>query len=85
MENDRLVLPRSFCWNRDCPDYGQVNPGNIRKFGQTATGTRRYQCKSCKGTFVEDKGTVFYGRHHNQETILECLAWLAERNSLTII
>jgi hypothetical protein len=36
-------------------------------------------------TFVETIGTVFYGRHHAQETILECLALLAERNSLAAI
>lgn len=34
---------------------------------------------------METKGTVFYGRHRFQETILECLAWLAERNSLAAI
>ena len=30
-------------------------------------------------------GTVFYGRHHCQEIIIECLALLAERNSLAAI
>jgi transposase-like protein len=85
MENDRLVSPSSFCWNRDCPEYGKVNHGNIRKFGRTAKGTQRHQCKTCKQTFVETIGTVFYGRHHSQETILECLAWLAERNSLAAL
>ena len=34
---------------------------------------------------LETKGTVFHGRHHSQETSLECLAWLAERNSLAAI
>jgi transposase-like protein len=34
---------------------------------------------------VKTRGTVFYGRHQSQETILECLAWLAERNSLAAI
>jgi len=28
---------------------------------------------------------MFYGRHHSQETFLECLAWLAERSSLAAI
>jgi hypothetical protein len=35
--------------------------------------------------YVENKGTVFYGRHHSPDTILECLALLAERNSLASI
>ena len=85
MEQTRLVSPSSFCQNPDCPDYGKVNHGNIRKFGRTQKGTQRYQCKTCKGTFVETKGTVFYGRHHSQGNILECLVLLAERNSLAAI
>ena len=85
MEQDRLVSSNWFCWNEDCPDYGKVDHGNIIKFGRTKKGTQRYQCTSCEKTFVETKGTVFYGRHHAQETILECLAWLAERNSLAAI
>jgi transposase-like protein len=85
MEHMRLVSPGSCCWNQDCPDYGKVEQGNIIKFGRTNKGTQRYQCKTCQQTFVETKGTVFYGRHHSPETILECLAWLAERNSLAAI
>jgi transposase-like protein len=85
MEHARLVSPGSFCWNQACPDCGQVDLGNIIKFGRTKKGTQRYQCRTCERTFVETKGTVFYGRHHDQETILECLAWLAERNSLAAI
>ena len=85
MEHSRLVSPGSFCWNPDCPDYGKVGHGNIIKFGRTKKGTQRFQCKTCRQTSVETKGTVFYGRHHSAETILECLAWLAERNSLAAI
>jgi len=85
MEHRRLVSAGSFCWNSDCPDYGKVDHGNIIKFGRTNKGTQRYQCKTCGKTHVETRGTVFYGRHHAQETILECLAWLAERNSLAAI
>jgi len=80
-----LPSPDSFCRNPECPDHGKVNHGNIRKFGRTRKGTQRYQCKSCKKTFVETTGTLFYGRHHSQATILECLAWLGERNSLAAI
>ena len=85
MEQIRLVSPSSFCWNPDCPDYGKINHNNIRKFGRTRKGTQRYQCKTCKKTFTETKGTVFHGRHHSKETILECLALLADRNSLAAI
>ena len=80
-----LVAPSSFCWNPHCTVYGKVDAGTIRKFGRTPAGTQRYQCKLCQQTFVETIGTVFYNRHHSQATIIECLALLAERNSLAAI
>ena len=73
-----LVAPSSFCWNPACADYGRIDAGNLRKFGTTRKGRQRYQCKTCGGT-------VFHGKHHDEETILECLALLAERNSLAAI
>jgi transposase-like protein len=85
MDTKRLVAPYSFCWNASCSAYGKVDGGNIRKFGRTPKGTQRYQCTICRRTFVETIGTVFYGRHRSQDTIIECLALLAERNSLAAI
>jgi transposase-like protein len=85
MEQTTLVHPSAFCWNPSCADYGKVDQGNIRRFGRTQAGTHRYQCRTCHRTFVDPIGTVFYGRRHTQETISECLALLAERNSLAAI
>lgn len=85
MDNRPLVSPSSFCWNASCSAYGQVDLGNIRKFGRTPAGVQRYQCRICQRTFVETLGTVLYGRRRSQETIIECLALLAERNSLAAI
>jgi transposase-like protein len=85
MDNRTLVHPSSFCWNASCPAYGQLDLGNIRKFGRTPAGVQRYQCRICQHTFVETIGTVFYARHRSQQTIIECLALLAERNSLAAI
>jgi transposase-like protein len=85
MGNPTLVAPSSFCWNASCSAYGQLDLGNIRKFGRTPAGIQRYQCRICGRTFVETIGTVFYGRRRPQETILDCLAMLAERNSLAAI
>src|SRR5437763_13199766 len=85
MDQTRLAPAGSFCWNRDCPEYAQVGHSNMRKYGQTAKGVQRYQCKICKKTSAQTKGTVFYGCHHSQQTILECLAMLADRNSLAAI
>ena len=85
MEQKCLASVGSFCWNKDCPDYSKVDKGNIVKFGRSKRGLQRYQCKTCKKTFVETKGTIFYGLQHDPQTILECLALLAERNSLAAI
>ena len=79
LEQTKLAPAGSFCWNAECPDYGQVGHGNMRKFGRTDKGVQRYQCKMCQKTYVETKGTVFHGSHHSQETILECLVMLADR------
>lgn len=85
MKADRLALAGSFCWNRDCPGYGKVDYGNIVRYDRTGKGTQRLKCKICGRAFVENKGTIFYGLHHSPKEILECLAMLAERNSLAAI
>jgi transposase-like protein len=85
MKANRLALAGSFCWNRDCPDYGLLDQGNIVKYGRTGKGTQRLKCTTCENICVENKGTVFYGKHHSPKEILECLAMVAERNSLASI
>ncbi|HEX3641558.1 MAG TPA: serine/threonine-protein kinase, partial [Ktedonobacteraceae bacterium] len=42
----------SFCENTQCPDYGKVGRGNLRKFGKTRRGTQRWQCKTCQATLT---------------------------------
>jgi transposase-like protein len=85
MRANRLALAGSFCWNRECPDYGKTNHGNIVRYGRTSKGTQRLKCTTCGRVFVANKGTIFYSRHHSPKEILECLAMLAERNSLAAI
>ncbi len=53
MDQKGLAPAGSFCWNRDCPEYAQVGHHTIHKFGQTAQGAQRYQCKTCKKTFTD--------------------------------
>lgn len=84
-KNVQLTTSDSFCWNPECGDYGRVEAGNLRKFGLTRKGRQRWQCKTCGRVVAETKGTVFHGKQHDEETILECLALLAERNSLAAI
>jgi transposase-like protein len=62
-----------------------VKAGNIRRFGKTKRGVQRYQCKTCGDTFTATKGTVFYGLHHDEALVIDCLALLAERNSLAAL
>ena len=82
---EQLVSSSAFCWNEQCPDYGRVGGVNIIKFGFTRKGRQRYRCNICKKVVAETRGTVFHGKHHSEETILECLAMLADRNSLAAI
>jgi transposase-like protein len=82
METTQLATAGSFCWNTGCSDYAVVGKGNLVKFGFTRKGVPRLRCKTCGQTFALTKGTLFHGRRHSQDTILECLALLAERTSL---
>jgi len=84
-DNQQLATPDSICWNEQCPDYGRINAGNLRKFGFTRKGRQRWQCTTCQKVVAETRGTLFHGKHHREETILECLAMLADRNSLAAI
>src|SRR6266571_160307 len=46
---------------------------------------QRYRCQTCKQTFTETKGTLFYRCRHSEEEIGECLAMVGDRNSLAAI
>jgi len=85
LKSDELAPPSSFCWNEKCVDYGRVDAGNLRKFGFTRKGRQRWQCVTCKKVVTETKGTVFHGKKHDEQTIIECFAMLADRNSLAAI
>jgi len=74
----QLASVGDFCPNRECEDYGDLEAKVIIRYGKTRDGRQRYQCKSCKKTFNERKGTMFYNRKTEEKDILECLALLAE-------
>jgi transposase-like protein len=73
-----LVAVGSFCPNPECSDYGKVELGNIIRYGKSNEGRQRFQCKTCRKTFNERTGTLFYNRKTEAKDILECLALLAE-------
>ena len=81
----KLVPVGSVCPNEKCPDYGKVAGGNIIRYGKSNEGRQRFQCKTCKKTFNERQGTLFYNRKTDEKDILECLALLAEGTRISSI
>jgi transposase-like protein len=84
---EKFGKPGDFCPNEACPDYGKVQDGqrqrNIRKYGKTRAGIQRYQCQTCRRTFTETIGTIFYRKRTPERQILETLALLAEGSRIS--
>jgi transposase-like protein len=83
-----LAKPCDFCPNPDCSEYGKLQSKeqkNIRKYGKTARGVQRLQCRCCKLTFTENIGTIFYGKHTSADEILESLAFIAEGSRISSV
>ena len=80
-----LVAVGSFCPNPDCPDYGKLEAGNVIRYRKSNAGRQRFQCKTCRKTFNERTGTLFYNRKTAEKDILECLALLAEGTRISSI
>jgi transposase-like protein len=82
----KLAQVGNFCPDSDCADYGKrqsEDQTNIIKFGKTKSGRQRFQCKTCGGTFVETKGTIFYRRRTPDDEIIETLAFIAEGSRIS--
>jgi transposase-like protein len=67
-----------FCPNEDCEGYGQIEDSHIVRYGKTAAGVQRYQCRVCSKSFTATKGTLFYRKQTPRKEIVETLALLAE-------
>jgi transposase-like protein len=85
MEENQTAAIGTFCLNEACKDYNKVNHGNVIKSGKTDKGVQRYICKTCKKSFTETKGTIFYRCRHTEDEIVECMSMLGDRNSLAAI
>lgn len=75
-----------FCPNAGCADAGKLQSvvqTNIIRFGKTRAGRQRYRCKTCKTTFVETKGTLFYGRRTPAGEIIDTLTLVAEDSRIS--
>src|SRR5436190_18074543 len=85
MEENQITTIGTFCLNEVCKDYNKVNQGNVIKSGKTDKGVQRYIGKTCKKSFTETKGTIFYRSRHTEDEIIECISMLGDRNSLAAI
>ena len=86
---EQFAKSGDFCPNEACPDYGKLQDGqtrrNVIRSGRTQKGVQRYQCKTCKVTFTETKGTLFYGKRTFSTDILRALAMLAEGSRISSV
>ena len=84
---EQFAKTGDFCPNEACPDYGKRQDDqrqqNIIKFGKTRRGVQRYRCNTCKKTFTETTGTIFFRKRTPEREILETLALLAEGNRIS--
>ncbi len=82
-----LAQVGDFCPNEKCPDYGKLQSKqakrNITKYGKTPQGKQRYKCSTCKKTFTETKGAIFYRRRRSNQEIMDTLALVAEGNRIS--
>ncbi len=82
-----LAQAGDFCPNKKCSDCGKLQSKqtkhNITKYGKTKQGKQRYKCKTCKKTFTETKGTIFYRRRRSEQEIMDTLALVAEGNRIS--
>lgn len=74
-----------FCPNPTCSLFEQLGKSNIIKFGKTRQGRQRYRCKACSMSFCERTGTLFHGKHTDEDTIIEVLMMLIEKMSIAAI
>jgi len=85
---EKYAKPGDFCPNEACPDHGKLQTAqqqNLEKFGKTRRGVQRYRCQTCRKTFTETFGTIFYGKRTPGHEILETLALLAEGNRISAL
>lgn len=83
MDSKEIDVSTFWCWNKECPDYGKKNHGNIvpkEQYGKDKIWLMR--CKTCGHTFSENKGTVFYQMKTPKKEILRTLALFPEKGSI---
>jgi transposase-like protein len=65
---------QQWCHNRSCRAYGRVGEGHVVIHSHKE---RRYQCKRCKRTFSERRGTALYRTHKPRWLVLAVVTLLS--------
>lgn len=84
----KLVQVGDFCPNPKCAHYGKrqtAEQKNILRYGRSKAGSQRFQCATCRQTFTETKGTLFYRRRESAEAIIQVLTLIAEGQRISSV
>jgi hypothetical protein len=71
------------CLNKDCPDYGMKNQGNIvfkERYGKNNHALLK--CKTCKRCFSEKRSTAFLDSIFLRKKSYRALAMIPEKGSI---
>ncbi len=80
-ERDRLLAAlrqrrAPSCPNGACPNHGvpiTTDTHQYQSFGRTRSGSRRYRCKACRGTFAVGGSTTGHKQPHKNRTVFALL------------
>ena len=73
-------LARFCCQNKDCPDYGKRDGGNLSVCDHYGPNKQRRMlyCATCQARFSERKGTPLFGARLAEQDIVSLLAHINE-------
>ena len=78
-----LDLSKFWCWQKECPDYGKMDAGNIVLKERCGKDYRALlKCKTCGHCFSETHGTPFFGLHTPIDEVCRTLAQIPEKGSI---
>lgn len=81
--DSNLNLSKFWCWQKDCPDYGKMDSGNIVLKERCGNDNRALlKCKTCGHCFSETHGTPFFGLHTPIDEVCRTLAQIPEKGSI---
>lgn len=71
------------CWNKDCPDYGKKDHGNLVPKEQIGkNGIWMLRCRTCGKAYSENHGTPFFQLNTPKDEVLRTLALIPEKGGI---